>query len=421
MKLTNFSRFGALLLTVILLLPLTACGSLFRPATGPIDTTPPPTSETDTGLQDTSPVTDPPETTPPPPDVRTLSFIAAGDNLTYYGNVRDAKSCAINGGRTYNFAPAYKNVAERIASTDISFINQETLMCGEGYAFSYYPYFNSPQDLGYDLVDVGFDVINIANNHMLDKGADGLAATIDFWNSIEGITLLGGYKDAADYANIRVVEKNGIRVAFLSYTFFTNYLSLPATSSLIVPSPDEETVRFQVAEAKNLADFVIVSAHWGDENTFTPNAEQRKYATLFAEVGVDAVIGHHPHVIQPVEWISRPDGGRMLCVYSLGNFVAEMDYDFHMLGGMIAFDMVLTDGVPTLANVEFIPTVYYYDANFYKNQVYYYTDFTEALAQTHGLPYYGRVLRLSALTNYLKNTIAKEFMPSVSKALGTDW
>ncbi len=344
------------------------------------------------------------------PDVRTASFIGCGDNIIYYGNVRDAKSCAIEGGRTHNFAPMFANVKERIAAADIAFINQETLMCGDGYVVSYYPYFNSPQDLGYDLVDVGFDVINIANNHMLDKGAKGLSATIDFYGTLDSVTMIGGYKDRADYENIRVVEANGIRVAFLSYAEWTNGNVLDAGSSIVIPYPDEEKIPSEIARAKEIADVVIVSVHWGDEGSFTPNAFQRRLASLFAESGADAIIGHHPHVIQPVEWIECVDGRRTLCVYSLGNFAAEQDHDYHMLGGMISFDMVLTDGVPAIGNVQFIPTVYYYNISFYKNQVYYLKDFTEELAASHGLPYYGRRLYIKNLKNYLTSTISPEFL-----------
>lgn len=414
-------QLSALCLTAAVCTCLSACtSSLFRPAT---DSTRPPDSTIDTSHTSVPEatadafLTRPDETTPesettdpPEPVVLTASFVGCGDNLTYYGNVRDAKSCALADGRAHNFAPTYSFVADRIAAADVAFINQETLMCGEGYAFSYYPYFNSPQDLGYDLQELGFDVVNIANNHMLDKSADGLAATIDFWNAMEGVTLIGGYKDQADYDEIRIVESSGIRIAFLGYTFETNYLKLPADSPLIVPKPDEETVRTQVSRAKELADFVLVSVHWGVENSFTPDRSQTEFAALLAELCVDAVIGHHPHVIQPVEWIDRPDGGRMLCVYSLGNFVAEMDWEHHMLGGMIAFDMVLTDGVPTIENVEFIPTVYYYDRSFYNNRVYYYADFTEELAASHGIVYYGRTISCANLSKYLKNTISEEFL-----------
>jgi len=378
--------------------------------------------EVQTSAQDT-PVITPSDTTdsdtkeeeitsePELPPTTSVSFIGAGDNIVYYGNVRDAASCSVEGGRTYNFKPAYERVSSMISEADIAFINQETLMCGDGYAFSYYPRFNGPQDMGYDLAEVGFDVVNIANNHMLDKGESGLKATIDFWNTVEGVTLLGGYLNAEDYANIRCLEINDIRIAFLTYTFFTNFLTLPASSELVVPYPDEETVLSQLEMAQEISDYVIVSVHWDEENIFTPNDNQRKFAALLAEGGADVVLGHHPHVIQPIEWIDGKDGKQTLCVYSLGNFMAEMARDYNMLGGLISFDIVKCGENVTTENVVFHPTVYYFTTSFYKNCVYPIEEFTADMAASHGLAYYGRTLSLDTVYSYLYNTIDEKFLP----------
>ncbi len=413
-------RIPAVLFLLVFLLGLSGCIS-FRPLTQssvtdtapgtnegpsvPASVTDEPTDPVTEDITDT-PVTDAPE----PLEELRVSFLGAGDNIIYYGNVRDAASCAVSG-RTYNFAPMYERLAERIAGADIAFINQETLMSGG--AFSYYPLFNGPQDLGFDLAEVGFDIVNIANNHMLDKGADGLSSTIDFWRTIESVTLIGGYKNEQEYNDPCVLEKNGLRIAFLSYTCMTNGLSLPAGSSLIVPLPEEDVVRTQLARAREAADFVIVSVHWGDENVFTPNEEQKTLASLFAENGADVILGHHPHVLQPVEWIDRADGGRTLCVYSLGNFAAEMAYDYNMLGGMISFDIVRHEtGEITAEDVVFLPTVYYFTSTFYQNRIYLLEDFTEQLAASHGVVgYYGHAMTLARLNRYLKQTIREEFLP----------
>ncbi len=424
------------------LMALTSC-SMFRPVTDVDDTLPPsdiPESSSSEKAEDTnSPTpgtsdtadtsnthdtTDPTDTTDTPdteaPDdpeipVMSASFVGAGDNLIFYGNVRDAASCAVSGGRAYNFAPTYASVKDTIHSADIAFINQESLMCGDGYAFSYYPRFNGPQDLAYDLAETGFDVVNIANNHMLDKGADGLEATIDFLRTVDGVSLIGGYKSQDEYAQPLVLETNGIRIAFLTYTTFTNLAKSPASSPLVIPYPDDDTVASQLARARELADFVIVSVHWGDEYTFTPNASQKSLANLLAENGADVIIGHHPHVIQPVEYIDRPDGKKTLCVYSLGNFVAEQDHDFTMLGGLISFDIVKIGDTTTAENVVFQPTVYYFNTSFYKNHVYFLKDFTEDLAASHGLAYYGKSITVEKVTEYVKNTISSEFLPEYLK------
>ena len=344
------------------------------------------------------------------PERRVVSFIGAGDNIVYYGNVRDAASLAEKDGRKYNFKPTYSSVSDMISAADIAFINQETLMCGDGYAFSYYPTFNGPQDMVYDLAELGFDIVNIANNHMLDKGEKGLSRTIDFWRSVEGITLIGGYKTHDEYLQPHFVEKNGVTIAFLSYTFMTNSLSLPENSPMVVPYPVKADIQKQVAEARQNADCVMVSVHWGEENVFTPNDEQREFAAYLTGLDVDVIIGHHPHVIQPIEWMKNPETGHdTLCIFSLGNFVAEMSNDYNMLGGLISFQIVKTDNVVSIEEVRFYPTVYYFDIKFYHNHVYYYEDLTEELVSSHGLRYYGKVLNSSKLRQYLQ-TIDSAFL-----------
>ena len=410
-------RYIRILAAILLAIALPSCG-VFRPITDvpahPSETT---ASDTTDVLTPEASVEDIPIANIPedvlPPEKKVVSFVGAGDNIVYYGNVRDAASCAVPSGRKYNFAPIYDSVRETIQSADIAFINQETLMCGDGYAFSYYPRFNGPQDMAYDLADVGFDVVNIANNHMLDKGESGLSATIDFWRTVDGITLIGGYKNEQEFSEPHVIEVNGVRIAFLSYTFFTNYLTLPKGSPLVIPNPDEDTVTAQIARAHELADFLIVSVHWDEENIFKPNDRQITFANFLCEQGVDVILGHHPHVIQPIEYMDRPDGGKTLCVYSLGNFVAEMDHDYNLLGGLITFDIVKHGDDVSTENVVFLPTVYYFTTSFYKNHVYFLSDFTDDLAKSHGLTYYGRSITVSGIIKYLKNTISAEFLPEI--------
>ena len=343
-----------------------------------------------------------------------ISFVGVGDNIIYFGNVRDAKSKHIEGGREYNFLPSYSSVASLIKEADIAFINQETVMTGD--APTYYPLFNSPQDLAYDLIDVGFDIINMSNNHMLDKGGDGLKATMDFWNTLD-VTTIGGYYNKADFDNVKVYEEKGIKIALLSFTEQTNGNALRADSELYIPYLTESNVRSQVALAKEAADFIIVSVHWGDENTFKPNDYQKKYANLFAELGVDVILGHHPHVIQPVEWLEGANGHKTLCVYSLGNFMAEQEFDFNMIGGMISFNIVKNnENEPVAEDPVFIPTMFHFPKSFYDNHIFLLEDYTADLAAEHGVKtFYGRSMSYEKLFTYVKNTISAEFLPEYFK------
>lgn len=358
------------------------------------------------------------ETTPTPktPVTTKVSFVGCGDNIIYKGNVIDAKALSLDGGRQYNFKPMYENVYETVKNADIAFINQETVMCGEGYELSYYPTFNSPRDVGYDLLEVGYDVINIANNHMLDKGSEGLLRTIEFWNSMDCL-MIGGYENETDFDSPRILEKNGIKIAFLSYTYDTNGFKVSKSSEIKIPYIEDEDIKRQVELAKANADFVAVSVHWGEEGHMTPSDEQRRVARLMADLGVDVILGHHPHVIQPVEWIDGVNGNRTLCVYSLGNFAAEQAYDYNMVGGMIMFDIVKTDDQkPYIENVVFNPTVFHYNSNFRGNKVYFMQDYTPELAARHGVSgYYKNSLYYDRLLKYAKDTISAEFLPEDMK------
>lgn len=339
-----------------------------------------------------------------------VSFMGCGDNIIYYGNVRDAASLS-DGTRKYNFKPMFEPVADMIQNADIAFINQETVMA-EGYDLSYYPRFNSPRDLGYDLVELGYDVVNIANNHMLDKGADGLLSTIEFWKQ-QPCLMIGGYENAEDYDTMRIIEKNGIKISFLSYTWFTNGLSKPKSSPLAIPYTVDEDIIRQTALAKEQSEFVIVSVHWGDEGAFKPNSEQKRIAQLLSDCGVDVIIGHHPHVIQPVEWIYGKDGNSTLCVYSLGNFAAEQAYAYNMVGGIISFDIVSeNNGKPYVEKTIFTPTVFHFDSRFYHNTVYPMKDYTKEMANAHGVKaYYKKNISLPMLQKYVTDTISPEFLP----------
>lgn len=352
-----------------------------------------------------------PEPEPEVIEYRT-SFLACGDNIIY--GTKEAVVRAEEGGRIYNYKPYYAGVADKIANADIAFINQETLMCGEGYALSYYPCFNSPQELGYDLVEMGFDVVNIANNHMLDKSADGLSKTITFWKGMDTL-MIGGYENEEDFDTIRFVEKDGVKIAFLSYTYATNGIVKPASSPLVVPYINDEDIIRQTALANECADLVFVSIHWGVEGAFTPNAEQQRVAQLLSDCGVDAIIGHHPHVIQPVEWLTGKDGNKTLCVYSLGNFMAQQAYDYNMIGGMASFDIVHTSeegSLPHLENVVFIPTVFHFGADFLGNNVMPFEEYTAELANLHGVKrYFGHPMEYDTLLGYIENTISPEFLP----------
>ena len=402
-----------LILLCVLALVLTACAEV------PAETTAVPevvtTTEVPATVRFAPETTQPIETQPLEPTLYSFSFIAAGDNMAYYGNVRDAANNAKGTDKKYDFTPSYTTIKPIVEQYDLAFINQEVLMCGAGYDLSYYPRFNVPQELGDAVVDAGFDIIGMANNHMLDKGESGLKATLDYWEK-QPVTLTGAYRNREDFENITVIEQNGITIALLSFTYATNGLSLPKGSEMYIPYIDNDLVAAKVAEAETLADITMVSIHWGTEFSFKVNSQQTEVAKIICENGGDIIIGHHPHVIQPIEWIESGEN-KTLCVYSLGNFMAEMEKDSKILGGMIAFDVekLGEDGKAEVKNVLFIPTVFDYTKSFYNNHIYLLENYTAEQAKAHGMSYYGNSTTLARLKQYVTDTISAEFLPDFLK------
>ncbi len=366
-----------------------------------------PPAEGTEGVGTDSPVA-PPVTEPDPSGETRVSFVAVGDNILHGAVMEDAKAHAGEGAE-YDFRYIYDNVRDEIAAADVAFVNQETMMGGRDLGYYGYPNFNGPQEAGDALVDCGFDIVCIATNHMADMRDAGLAGTIRYWKS-QPVTLIGGFESKDDYETVRVHEKNGVKIALLAYTYGTNGMSVTASSGLVVPYINEEDIRRQVAKAKELGDLVIVNMHWGDDSSFTVNAEQKKYAKLLVECGVDVIIGEHPHVLQPMQWMTGKDGHKTLVTYSIGNFLSTMYNDYFMVGGMLSFDIVKKDDSTSIENVELIPTVTYYDVNRANLSIYFLDEFTEELASSHGTNAHG-VTSLSQMRGYVTKAIPEEFLP----------
>ena len=249
-----------------------------------------------------------PETTQQVELFSRVSFVAVGDNLIH-DTVYEQAAARSSGG--YDFSDAYDRIAEKIETPDVAILNQETIISTE-HNVSSYPMFNSPVEVGEEMLEIGFDVFNIATNHSVDCGEKGLISAINFWKSKNAITC-GAYLNNEDMNNIPMNEVNGVRIAYLGFTDSTNGLSLPSDSDVVlVRAADESLLQQRIYKAKEKADVVVVSAHWGNEYTHEPNDAQRELAQKLASWGADVIIGTHPHVIQPVEYITNNDGRKTL-------------------------------------------------------------------------------------------------------------
>ncbi len=312
-----------------------------------------------------------------------ITLVMIGDMLMHTPVINSGKQAD----GTYNFDHLFANVADKIESADIAIVNQETIMGGDDRGFSGYPTFNSPTALADAEAAVGFDVILHGTNHALDKGASGILNCIAYWETnYPDIAYLGINKSQeAQDTYIYVYEQDGISVAILNYTYGTNGISTPSGQSYLVNYLDEDKVVSDIERAHELADFVIVCPHWGTEYNLGTDSSQAKWTQIFLEEGVDLVIGTHPHVIEPVEWVTDENGNEMLVYYSLGNFVngtssTGSGVTNRMVGGMAEVTIGIEDGEVVIVDYDAIPLVSHMGEGT-DFTVYYLSDYTEELAQ----------------------------------------
>lgn len=335
--------------------------------------------------------------------VRRVTLAAAGDNLMHLEIIKDAMKPDKSG---YDFTPIYQGIKDIISGADISFINQETILGGEELSLSGYPTFNSPQEVGRDLIKVGFDVVNHATNHALDRGVKGIDNTLKFWNSHPEITVTGIYENQQDRDRIRVVDRNGIKIAFLSYTYGTNGIPVPKDKPYIVNLIDKGLISRDVKKAKEEADAVVVSMHWGNEYQQTPSKEQKELASFMADLGVTLIIGHHPHVLQPMEWVKGSNGNSTLVAYSLGNLVSCQNEIPRLLGGILKVTIEKgSNGNVCLKDPEIVPVVTHYERYAKGFRVYPLSEYTDELARNHGLNRFGKNVTVAAFKNIVSSVL----------------
>ncbi|MGI8313665.1 CapA family protein [Halobacillus mangrovi] len=264
-----------------------------------------------------------------------ISISAVGDVLIHERVYQKAKTS-----EGYNFMPMLEETKPTLESSTISIANQETMIGGKDLGLSGYPTFNSPKEIGDNLKSLGIDVVTLANNHTLDKGVTGIEKALNHWNKID-MKHTGAYTDKKQSEEILVYEtKENLDVAVLSYTYGTNGIPSPEGKEYVVNRINYDKMAKDISEAKKLADAVIVSLHFGNEYQLYPSPYQKDVVQFAADQEVDAVLGHHPHVLQPIKYVEGKNGNRMLTIYSLGNFFSGQLGEHKRIGGIFAFDFV---------------------------------------------------------------------------------
>ena len=277
-------------------------------------------------------------------ETKKMSLVAVGDCLIHGAVYMDAKT----GTDTYDFSDMISLVKPMIENYDLKYYNQETIIGGKNLGVSHYPSFNSPDEIGDNMVDLGFNLVSLANNHALDKDEAGILYSKEYWKGKNVITA-GTYSSSEMRDDIKVYEQNGIKYAFLAYTTSTNGLNVPAGKDYLINVYSDEQAKEDIDKIKDKVDVIIVSMHWGDEYVLEPTESEKEIAQYLSSLGVNLIIGSHPHVIQPVGYVNDT-----LVIYSLGNFLSgqrPMGID-KTIGLLVGMDIVVKDDKVTFENIE---------------------------------------------------------------------
>lgn len=289
---------------------------------------------------------------------RKFTLGATGDILLHLRLIKHAKQ---NDG-SYNFNPQMENVKDLFKKADINIVNQESLIAGNKLGLSDYPRFNSPKEIRDTLKEFGVDIVTIANNHTLDKGEEGVFESIKNWKEI-GLPYVGAYESEEDFNTLRVFHKNGLRIGFISITKRMAGVKIPKGKKWIIDYFEDDKVsqickRIRKIRSLNVVDVLVVSVHFGKEYHFEPTADQKEITKSLSDAGADVIIGHHPHVLQPVDVLYNSRGWETFVAYSLGNFFSGQKGLFRQIGGYlnITIEKPIEKGPVKFSSPEFTLT-----------------------------------------------------------------
>ncbi|MFI3226466.1 MAG: CapA family protein [Clostridia bacterium] len=342
------------------------------------------------------------------PEDQVTTLVFGGDNLIHSAVYRNAKT-----DDGYDFTPLYENIAPYFRDADIAMINEETVI-NDLYAPATYPRFSTPIQMADNLIDMGIDIITVANNHVFDVNADGLQNSLEYFRDNTDILTVGAYLNQEEYDDIRLIEENGTTFSFVAATELTNGLSISSSSELVLMlTGNEEEFLSRIAKADEISDVVIVNVHWGYEYHNSPNDMQIDLAQKMTDAGADIIIGHHPHVIQPIEYVTTDAGNTSLVVYSLGNLISAQSEIPRMIGGLVEIEVTTSysDEITyqaSVSNCEFIPIVTHYTSGYNNLVSYPLSMYTDEILATHGLR--TSSFTIEYINNYVSNIIDQQFL-----------
>ena len=259
-----------------------------------------------------------------------ISLFMVGDALIHSSVYQDART-----GDGFDFKPQLELIKPIASKYDLAYYNQETVLGGPELGYSNYPRFNSPYEVGDAFIDAGFDLVSLATNHTMDKNEQGVLNSVAYWKKHPEVVTSGQWSSYEDReASItKIHEKNGIKYAFLSYTTWTNGLETPYGKDYLNNVYSDEKAKADIEKIRDKVDIIIVAMHWGTEYYLGVDYSQAHIADFLSEQGVALIIGAHPHVVEPVEYIND---GKTFVIYSLGNLISDQEGNERLTGLMMS-------------------------------------------------------------------------------------
>ncbi len=277
---------------------------------------------------------EPPE--PPAPDMRTATMVSVG---TTYPHKPQLQQAHLGGGK-YDFTPSFEIISPLIREADLAIATLEAAQAGVEEGITSYPLFNAPIELSEAFKEAGFDILNTANNHIMDRGYSGLMKTLDSVRAL-GLETFGTARSWEEKEKPFIKDINGIKIGFISYTYDINGVNIPAGHEYAINYIPHfhtlEPIKADIDKTRSAgADLIALFMHMGEEYQHEPTPYQREMVRELTAAGADMIIGTHSHVPQPLEWISvdLPDGTtrKAPVIYTLGNFCTNQQ---------------ITTGIPT--------------------------------------------------------------------------
>jgi poly-gamma-glutamate synthesis protein (capsule biosynthesis protein) len=281
--------------------------------------------------------------------VDSITLVFAGDMMSHMPQVKAAYNPQ---SKRHEYEHWFQFLKDTIASADFAIANLETPLGGEPY--SGYPMFSAPDAFAEDLKKVGFDILVTANNHTVDKGRKGLERTLNILDSLN-ILHTGSFRDQQQHDSTTplMIEAKGVKIALLSYTYGTNGIPVPKPN--VVNLIDHVQMEKDIVKARSLgAQIIIPIIHWGVEYQTYEHPSQVKTAEFLASKGVDAIIGMHPHVVQPIKYV-KSNRDSIPVAYSLGNAVANMRDRYKDGGLLIQLTIKVENDTPRITSFNDIP------------------------------------------------------------------